>query len=110
VRDDLPSSTVTFLFTDVESSARLPHELGAERYAAALSEHRRVIREACVHRDGLHTGTPLLTDEGYVGDDVHLGARVAAPGTAARSFSPVDGGAHRAKRLRATSVASLASR
>ncbi len=29
-------------------------------------------------RIGLHTGAPLLTDEGYVGDDVHLGARIAA--------------------------------
>ena len=27
---------------------------------------------------GLHTGTPTLTDEGYVGVDVHRGARVAA--------------------------------
>jgi hypothetical protein len=31
-------------------------------------------------RIGLHTGTPLATDEGYVGDDVHLAARVAASG------------------------------
>jgi predicted ATPase/class 3 adenylate cyclase len=29
-------------------------------------------------RIGLHTGTPLLTDEGYVGEDVHVAARVAA--------------------------------
>ena len=29
-------------------------------------------------RVGLHTGMPLLTEEGYVGDDVHLGARIAA--------------------------------
>ena len=29
-------------------------------------------------RVGVHTGTPLLTDEGYVGDDVHFAARVAA--------------------------------
>ena len=29
-------------------------------------------------RIGLHTGTPLVTDEGYVGDDVHFAARVAA--------------------------------
>ena len=29
---------------------------------------------------GLHTGTPLLTDEGYVGDDVHRAARIAAAG------------------------------
>ena len=27
---------------------------------------------------GLHTGTPLLGEEGYVGEAVHLGARVAA--------------------------------
>ncbi len=31
-------------------------------------------------RIGLHTGTPLVTDEGYVGDDVHFAARVAASG------------------------------
>ena len=31
-------------------------------------------------RVGIHTGMPLLTEEGYVGDDVHLGARVAASG------------------------------
>ena len=31
-------------------------------------------------RVGLHTGTPLLTEEGYVGDDVHFAARVAAAG------------------------------
>ena len=31
-------------------------------------------------RVGLHTGTPLLTDEGYVGGDVHRVARIAAAG------------------------------
>jgi predicted ATPase/class 3 adenylate cyclase len=31
-------------------------------------------------RIGIHTGTPHVTDEGYVGEDVHLGARVAAAG------------------------------
>ena len=29
---------------------------------------------------GLHTGTPYLGDEGYVGSDVNLGARIAASG------------------------------
>jgi hypothetical protein len=29
---------------------------------------------------GLHTGTPFLTDEGYVGPDVHRAARIAAAG------------------------------
>jgi predicted ATPase len=115
----LPTGTVTFLFTDIEGSTRLLDELGAEGYAQALAEHRHVIRETCAAHDGvevdtqgdaffvafptapgalaaaadmteafssgriqvrigLHTGTPLLTDEGYVGDDVHLGARIAA--------------------------------
>jgi predicted ATPase/class 3 adenylate cyclase len=31
-------------------------------------------------RMGLHTGTPLRTDEGYVGMDVHRAARIAAAG------------------------------
>jgi predicted ATPase len=31
-------------------------------------------------RIGLHTGTPLVTDEGYVGADVHRAARIAASG------------------------------
>src|SRR5437588_1140452 len=31
-------------------------------------------------RMGLHTGTPLLTDEGYIGADVHRAARIAAAG------------------------------
>ncbi len=119
MRPDLPTGTVTFLFTDVEGSTRLLHELGAEGYAVALAEHRRVIREACVAeggvevdtqgdafffafptapgalaaagvfteelargpirvRVGLHTGEPLLGEEGYVGEDVHFAARVAA--------------------------------
>jgi class 3 adenylate cyclase len=31
-------------------------------------------------RMGLHTGEPLVTDEGYVGIDVHRAARIAAAG------------------------------
>jgi predicted ATPase len=121
VRSDLPTGTVTFLFTDVEGSTRLLREVGAEAYAEALAEHRRLVRAACAAeggvevdtqgdafffafpsapeaataaqdirdalepgpitvRMGLHTGAPLLTDEGYVGDDVHIAARVAASG------------------------------
>ena len=109
---ELPTGTVTFLFTDIEGSTRLLHELGAEAYAEALAEHRRLLREAFAAtaasrwtrratrsstpsrprrsavaaaarpsmrspagpirvRMGLHTGTPHLTEEGYVGEDVH---------------------------------------
>ena len=31
-------------------------------------------------RAGLHTGTPLLAEEGYIGDDVNRAARIAAAG------------------------------
>ncbi len=120
MRTDLPSGTVTFLFTDIEGSTRLLHE-HRERYAQLLSEHRRVLRDAFARhagvevdtqgdaffvafarasdaiaaatdgqtalasgpisvRMGLHTGEPLVTDEGYVGLDVHRAARIAAAG------------------------------
>jgi predicted ATPase/class 3 adenylate cyclase len=110
---DLPSGTVTFLFTDIEGSTRLLSELGDD-YADALAEHRRVLREsfqrhggvevdtqgdaffiafssaapavaaaaeaqgqlAVPVRMGVHTGEPHVTEEGYVGLDVHEAARI----------------------------------
>jgi predicted ATPase/DNA-binding SARP family transcriptional activator len=39
------TATVTFLFTDVAGSTRMLRELG-DRYADALTEHRRVLRKA----------------------------------------------------------------
>jgi len=119
VQRELPTGTVTFLFTDIEGSTRLLRQLGPDRYAEALAEHRRVLRDAFAAeggvevdtqgdaflvafptaagaaaassagqhalapgpitvRMGLHTGTPTVTAEGYVGIDVHRGARVAA--------------------------------
>ncbi len=120
-RADLPAGTVTFLFTDVDGSTRLLRELGDVGYAAALAEHRRLLRDAFrTHggvevdtqgdafffvfptaqgalagaaqgghalepgpvrvRMGLHTGTPHLDGDGYVGSDVHMAARIAASG------------------------------
>jgi class 3 adenylate cyclase len=116
----LPTGVVTLLFTDVEGSTRLLHELGDD-YGEALHEHRRRLRAAFVEHEGvevdtqgdaffvvfarassaiaaaadcqralagspirvrmgLHTGEPRLTEEGYVGLDVHKGARIAAVG------------------------------
>jgi predicted ATPase len=116
----LPSGIVTLLFTDIESSTRLLHELG-ERYPEVLAEHRRVLRDAFSRhggvevdtqgdaffvaftrasgavaaageardaladgpvrvRIGIHTGEPVVTEEGYVGVDVHRAARIAAAG------------------------------
>ncbi len=119
MRSDLPTGTVTFLFTDVEGSTRLLHRLGPDAYADALAEHRRALREAfaahggvevdtqgdaffvafptasgaaaaaiAMHdaldgspirvRMGMHAGTPTVTDDGYVGVDVHRAARIAS--------------------------------
>lgn len=118
--DGLPGGTVTLLFTDIEGSTRLLHEIGAA-YADALVEHRRLLRTAFQGeggvevdtagdaffyafgdaaaavraaatgqqalasgpirvRMGIHTGQPMLTEEGYVGIDVHHAARVMAAG------------------------------
>jgi class 3 adenylate cyclase len=57
VRRPLPSGTVTVLFTDVEGSTRLLGELGAEGYAGALAEHRRVLREAFSAHGGVEVDT-----------------------------------------------------
>jgi len=46
MRRDLPSGTVTFLFTDVEGSTKLLLELGTDVYADALARYRRILREA----------------------------------------------------------------
>jgi predicted ATPase/class 3 adenylate cyclase len=151
-RLELPSGTVTFLFTDIEGSTRLLDELG-DGYADVLAEHRRALRDAFERnggvevdtqgdaffvafprasdavsaaqagqdalragpvrvRMGLHTGEPMLTEENYVGMDVHRGARVASAGHGGQvllsqttrdlldsSFELVDLGLHRLKDL-----------
>jgi predicted ATPase/class 3 adenylate cyclase len=57
MRGDLPSGTVTFLFTDVEGSTKLLYERGDTDYAKALAEHRRILREAF----GAHGGVEVDT-------------------------------------------------
>jgi predicted ATPase len=117
---ELPTGTVTLLFTDIEGSTRLLDELG-DRYADMLAEHRRVLRDAFQAyagvevdtqgdaffyafasataaataaaaaqdallespvriRIGVHTGEPIVTEEGYVGIDIHRAARVMGAG------------------------------
>src|SRR5919198_4161267 len=49
---ELPTGTVTFVFTDVEGSTRLLSELGST-YADALAEHRGVVREAVARHGGV---------------------------------------------------------
>ncbi len=116
----LPAGVVTFLFTDVEGSTKLLHELGTRTRMRSMSIgdcsgrrsprtkasrwtpkatpsssrsaayrmrslqpltrscHSRVARSVCEW--AWHTGEPRVTEEGYVGLDVHKGARIAAVG------------------------------
>jgi predicted ATPase/class 3 adenylate cyclase/Tfp pilus assembly protein PilF len=123
---DLPTGTVTFLFTDIEGSTRLLQRLGPD-YARVLGEHQALLRAAfAAHagaevdtqgdaffaafataqqalaaavaatralaasawpedgvvrvRMGLHTGSPQLVGDHYVGLDVHRAARIASAG------------------------------
>ena len=57
VGSQLPSGTVTFLFTDIEGSTRLIEELGEEGYVEALAEHRRLLRAAFSTRGGVEVDT-----------------------------------------------------
>ncbi len=57
VTGELPTGTVTFLFTDVEGSTRLLDEVGDGRYAELLAEHHRVCREAWAAHGGVEVDT-----------------------------------------------------
>lgn len=81
MRPELPSGTVTFVFTDVEGSTSLLNELGAERYADALAAHRTVIREACTTNGGVEVDTQ---------GDAFFFAFSTAPGALAAASSFTD--------------------
>ena len=53
---ELPTGTVTFLFSDIEGSTTLVRRLGG-RYEEVLAEHRRVLRNAFGEHAGLEVGT-----------------------------------------------------
>jgi hypothetical protein len=53
---ELPTGTVTFLFTDIEGSTRLLQQLGG-RYPAVRDEHAAILRRAIRDRDGVEVST-----------------------------------------------------
>jgi len=122
---NLPSGTVTFLFSDIEGSTAHLKRLGDDGYPALLAIHRRLVRETFALHDGqeidtqgdaffysfprargavaaaveiqraheqetwpdglpvrirlgLHTGEPVVGEEGYTGLDVVRAARISA--------------------------------
>jgi len=48
----LPTGTVTFLFTDIESSTRLLDSLGDDTYDAVLAKHDRILRDLMAEHSG----------------------------------------------------------
>ena len=50
---ELPSGTVTMVFTDVEGSTRLLERLGRDAYMRAFEVHRRVLREVVARYGGV---------------------------------------------------------
>jgi predicted ATPase/class 3 adenylate cyclase len=53
---ELPTGTVTFLFTDIEGSTRLLQDLG-DRYAAVRDEHAAIVRWAVAEAGGVEVST-----------------------------------------------------
>ncbi|MBA2725964.1 MAG: tetratricopeptide repeat protein [Actinobacteria bacterium] len=86
---DLPSGTVTFLFTDIEGSTKLLHELGPEGYAAVQSDHHLHLREAFTRHGGVEVDTQ--GDAFFYAFPTALGAVEAAnAGQEALASGPVE--------------------
>lgn len=56
-RGDLPTGTVTFVFTDIEGSTKLARELGTDRWADVLAQHARIVRAAAAAHEGVEVRT-----------------------------------------------------
>lgn len=53
----VPTSTVTFLFTDIEGSSRLEQRVGTRTYAELRERHRELLRAAFAAEGGREQGT-----------------------------------------------------
>ena len=119
---ELPTGTVTFLFTDIEGSTRLLKKLG-EQYAAVLAEHQQILRKAVEERGGreidnqgeafffaftsansalgaaVHAQRALAAHDWANGDEVRvrMGVHTAEPAVGGERY--VGLGVHRAARI-----------
>ncbi len=71
---NLPSGTVTFLFSDIEGSTALLKQLGDEQYAELLRTHRRIVRETF----GLYHGQEIDTQGDAFFYSFHRGREAVA--------------------------------
>src|SRR5215210_7470743 len=85
---ELPTGTVTFLFTDIEGSTKLLDELGEIAYESALADHRAKLRDAFTRHAGVEVDT-----QGdaffYAFGDARVAARAAAEAQAALAGGPI---------------------
>jgi predicted ATPase/class 3 adenylate cyclase len=82
-RDQLPTGTVTFLFSDIEGSTRLAQQLDLPSYRELIEQHHRLLRTAF----GVHRGVELGTEgDGFLVVFGHAPSAVAAAVDAQRSL------------------------
>jgi class 3 adenylate cyclase/DNA-binding beta-propeller fold protein YncE len=82
----LPTGTVTFLFTDIESSTALLKQLGRDRYEQALAEHAAILKSATDAYGGKLVDTQ--------GDSSFVAFAAARDAVAAASSAQLGLGAH----------------
>ncbi len=80
---NLPTGTVTFLFTDIEGSTRLLQQLGSA-YAELLADHGRIMRDAIRTGRGMEVGTE---GDSFFAVFQSASAAVAATVTAQRALA-----------------------
>jgi class 3 adenylate cyclase len=81
---NLPTGTVTFLFTDIEGSTNLLETLGRATYSDLLAAHDRVLRETWSEHGGVEVDTE--GDSFFVAFE-HPSSAVAAAADAQRKLS-----------------------
>ena len=81
---ELPSGTVTFLFTDIEGSTQLLRQLGRERYGALLSRHNELFRSAFEGHGGIEVSRQ---GDGFFAVFRSAGSAVAAAAQAQRALA-----------------------
>jgi predicted ATPase/class 3 adenylate cyclase len=80
---ELPTGTVTFLFTDIEGSTRLLKQL-RERYVEAYAEHQRILRAAF----DVHGGREVHTEgDAFFVAFIRAGDAIAAAVAAQRALA-----------------------
>src|SRR5438046_7233477 len=79
--DSVQRSPATGASRSTRRVMRSSSPASASSAVAAAAECQRALADGPIRvRMGLHTGEPRLTEEGYIGLEVHKGARIAAVG------------------------------